>query len=184
VAKVEGATFEWDVDPGLGAKVDGDTLTVDSMPAVGEYAFSVVAKDKNGKELAAEKNTIHVKELPELQVTFAIESEGMRPVEECKAGDFISILLEGCDWNWAYTEGCGVTWQVKNLDTGKVYDDSTDLCELNPEENGGIEAEDFANYDYPALTATFNEPGNYEITGTLVRANGKEFSATKTLQVK
>jgi hypothetical protein len=68
-------------------------------------------------------------------------------------------------------------------DTGEVYNNETGLPDLEPGKNGGIEGEAFGEYDYPALLATFANPGTYEITGSLVRASGKRISSSTTITV-
>ena len=59
----------------------------------------------------------------------------------------------------------------------------TGLTDLDPKHNGGIEAEEFGNYQWPAMMATFNKPGDFEITATFTSASGHQASVVKSLKV-
>ena len=138
-------------------------------------ASSETARDKDGKKLLVEEHAIKVKDAPSPSLVVTREED---------ASIVDTFLLKGCNWKWTYGEGYHVDWKVTDLDSGKVYDDSTHLVDLDPKHNGGIEAEFFANYKWPAMTAIFGKPGNYEISATLVTAAGKEISSSATLHVK
>ena len=114
-----------------------------------------------------------------------IKGEEGTTTDTCKAkDDYMRVLLEGLDWAWVEADGHSLSWQVKDVNTGAVYDENTGLLDLDAKANGGIEAEEFGNYDWPAMMATFNEPGEYEITATFRMANGDSTSSSGVLHVE
>ena len=177
------ATYEWTVEPALGATTNGPALEVASLPAAGTYRFSVKAIGADGQELISESHDIQVRDSRVLEMTIDLEEEGTQ-VDTCKAGkDYMRIMLPGLPWSTAYAENAKLSWQVKNVSTGEVYDESTGLTDLDPKRNGGIEAEEFGNYQWPAMMATFNKPGDFEITATFTSASGHQASVVKSLKV-
>ena len=178
------ATFEWTVDEKLGATVNGDTLTIPAMPESGTYEFSVKAKDTSGKELVAETHEIPVKAAPEPRMVVVKESDGT-PVDTAKAkADSVLVQLEGMSMEWLFGEGRSLSWQVKDVKSGTVYDENTGLLDNDAKANGGIQAESDLVQEWPTMKATFDEPGDYEITATFTLANGSTTIAQQVLHVE
>lgn len=178
------AVFKWRVDPRLAMEVDGDALVVEKLPDAGRYALSVTAYDADGKGLVTAYYLVEVKDAPTLSLVIEEEESGAE-VSTCKAGDnYLRFLLKGRDWNWIHSDGYTLSWEVKDLNSGDVYDDGTELLDLKPQKNGGIEAEAFGNYDWPAMLASFGTPGDYEVTATLATAAGKKLDASAILRVE